>query len=211
MSEDRGETLEKRSATMSGAKWLLSLVAIALLSVGARAQTEGTIRRVNEEARAKMIEQMSAEARRFSLELNRNSLAFHNTDGALMIGMQVSGAEKAQASDLSKGADVAFVYVDSGRRASVPNGFYRVRIAGSSDARTQPATASKGRGLTASFINAEGRVVKQFPIGDGEGNSGGSPQGIYVQQGFGGGRWHTVAYFDSNYDMWAWMAGPYGP
>lgn len=211
MSEYLAETCANRRRKMRKANPLLSVLAIALLSASVLAQSERTITRVNEDSRAGIIEQMSAEAKKFKLELNRNSLAVHNTNKTLTVGMQVMGTENAKASDLLRGSDVAFVYVDSDNRNSVPNGFYKVRIWESSEARPRPGNSLKGRKLIASFINVEGRVIKQFPVGVGDGNSGGSPQGIYVQQGLWGGRWYAVSYFESNYDMWAWMAGPYGP
>jgi Cu/Ag efflux protein CusF len=211
MLKYHAETCVNRRMKMRKETLLLSAMLIALCSVGVNAQANGTIKRVSEDSRSKIIEQMSAEAKKFNLELNRNSLAFHNTDNTLTVGMQVTGMENARESDLLKGADIAFVYVDSDKRSSVPNGFYKVRISEIKGGRPQPVNSLKGRNLIASFINVEGQVIKQFPVGIGDSSSGGAPQGIYVQQGLWGGRWYAVSYFASNYDMWAWMAGPYGP
>jgi hypothetical protein len=211
MFEYAAVSCAKRSGKMRKENVFLSVVMIALYSVGAYAQTEGAIRRFQEDSRSKIIEQMSAGAKKFKLELDRNSLAFHSTDNTLTVGMQVVGMENPNESDLLKGVDIAFVYVDSDKRNSAPNGFYKVRISEVTRGRPNPGNSLKGRNLVASFINAEGRVIKLFPVGVGDGNSGGSPQGIFVQQGLWRGRWYAVSYFDSNYDMWAWMAGPYGP
>jgi predicted nucleic acid-binding Zn ribbon protein len=209
MSEYVAETVANRKRNMSNL--LLLMAAIALSSTGVFAQTERTITRVNEDSRAKIIEQMSAEAKRFKLELNPNSLTLHNTDRTLTIGMQIMGAERAKKGDWLKGVDIAFVYLDSDTRNPVPNGFYKVRISETTEEQSKAENSSPGRKRVAAFINAEGRVIKQFPVGGRAGNSEGSPQIMFVRQELFGNGWRDVGYFETRYEYWAWLAGPYGP
>jgi hypothetical protein len=207
MSGYSAEIGANRRSTMGKRHLLLSVAAIALFSAGVFAQTERTMKRINEDSRARIIEQMSAEAGKFKLELNRNSLTLHTTGDTLTIGMKVSGAERAKEGDWLKGVDIAFVYLESNTRNSLPNGFYKVRISETGEGQTKNANSSQGRGgRVASFINAEGRVIKQFPVVGGDGDVGGSPQGIRVTQGLIGGKWTDIFYFESRSEYWAWLA-----
>jgi len=182
---------------------ILFLLATIISTIAVNAQTDDSIKRSYQSCRSKMIEQMSAEAKKFKMEVNPNTFTSYDTNGGLISAVLVNNAEKATEKEFSSGTDLMLIYVHSDKPKSLPNGFYKVRI---SEERGRLDTKPlKMRKYTASFLNGEGRILKQTPVNTGN-NTGNSPAG-YIRFGtvFEDGQWKPAIWFSTLREMMLYL------
>lgn len=118
------------------------------IAVNAAGEMERAIR-AEDACRSRLVDRMANEARKFKLELNRDSLTVISSRESSIAYASVIGEQKR--SDLQRGIDVGLLLIDAAGKQKIPNGVYKIRIAASGRKRAM-----------ASLINYEGRIIKEL-------------------------------------------------
>lgn len=133
------------SSSFVHAQWQAKGDSIAVSSVG---EMERAIR-AEDACRSRLVDRMASEARKFKLELNRDSLTVISSRESSIAYAPVIGEQKGD--NLQRGIDVGLLLIGAAGKQGIPNGVYKIRIAASGRKRAM-----------ASLINSEGRTIKEL-------------------------------------------------
>lgn len=182
-------------------KIFLTIMVIFILSLGSYSQTGDLSKKSNQGCRAKVIDQIEGEAKKNKMEIDLDTLtSFETKNGSVTVVMEKKSANLSE-KELALGVDFMLIYVNSIKPKSLPNGIYKVKIG--LDRNSEKSDG--GKKYIASFLNSQGRIVRQSPVGTSN-NTGSSPAG-YIRFGtvFEDGMWKPAIWFSSYREMILWL------
>lgn len=143
------------------------IVVVLFCAVTGQAQGQITARISSAELnlRAQVRDDFNAAAKRAKVAVDTDEFVYASRKGTLIANTGIAGVENLGAEELARGADVLFVLFSTSEKSRLPSGYYKVRVQRASPIpNNQTANDRLAVGWSASFINAEGRVVGNFPV-----------------------------------------------
>lgn len=143
-----------------------SLIALFCAVTGqAQGQISARVSSAELTLRTQVRDDFNAAARRARVAINTEEFVYASRKGTLIANTGIAGVETLGAEELARGADVLFVLFSTSEKSRLPSGYYKVRVQRASPIpNNQTPNDRLAAGWSASFINAEGRVVGNFPV-----------------------------------------------